>query len=165
MTTNTDVLGSYTYKTCYWSAERNAETVFADKALKRVCGSLVLAGVWAYGSANPKHNYKSNPSNSHCWLEDAEGNVYDYCQPSWDYEVRQAIDDDNHGKAYLPLGVEFRGASKAHLKTLGMEYIPAPEATQKWLFDWASKAGVMMRMMASVPFTPVAIRSDIILAH
>jgi hypothetical protein len=162
---NDDVIGSYTYKTCYWNAEKNAETVFKDKGLKRVCGSLVLANAWAYGSPNKKHNYKKNPSNSHCWLEDAEGNVYDYCQPFWDFEVRQVINPKDDDTPYLPLGVEFRGASKNSLKALGMEYIPAPEATQQFLFAWAKEGDWMMKMLASMPWKPIPVLSHTILAH
>lgn len=162
---NDDVIGSYNYKTCYWNAERNLETVFKDDGLKRVCGSLVIANAWAYGSPYKSHNYKKNPSNSHCWLEDAEGNVYDYCQPFWDYEVRDALNIHDNDTAYLPLGVEFRGASKKSLKALGMDYIPASEASQKFLFAWAEEGSWMMKMLASAPWKPVAIRSDIILAH
>jgi hypothetical protein len=146
---NLDVLGSYNDSMCYWNAEKNLATVFADCGLKRVCGSVAFNGWFEYGGLrHTLKDFKAAPNDSHCWLEDDEGNVYDYAQPSWDYFARV---NGHEGK--MPLGVEFRGMSKEWLKANNLHYVPAPANAQAFLLNWADKSSIM-KMMASTPWTP-----------
>ena len=133
MKTNYDVKGSYMDKFCYYNALKNQRGVFSHLNLKRVFGSTAFNGWWEYGGAHyTLRDFKDYPSDSHCWLEDAEGNVYDYCQPSWHYYAR-----NNGHPGKLPLGVEFRGVSKPALEALGLSYQPAPADAQAFLQRWA----------------------------
>ena len=158
MKTNTDVKGIYMDTMCYWNAVKNQQGVFKHLKLKRVCGSVAFNGWWEYGGAKyTLREFRERPQDSHCWLEDAEGNVYDYCQPSWDFYARS---NGHAGK--LPLGVEFRGVSKAALKAEGLTYKAAPANAQAFLLNWADESGVLMSMIIDeCQWRPQAIREDL----
>lgn len=145
------VMGKYHDSCCYWNAEENMKTAFKHLNLKRVCGSVGFNGWWEYGGKrHTLRNFMRNPSDSHCWLEDDAGNVYDYCQPSWAYYCHM-----NGVKPDIPLGVEFRGLSKKELKEMNLEYVAAPEDAQKALLAWANepRSDVMKALVAS-PWVP-----------
>ena len=91
--------------------------------LKLVIGSLGLNGHFEFGGKDWKmKEFKKKPSDSHAWLEDKDGNVYDYifnhygeCAEHWGKTVS------------FPLKWEIVGISKQALKEeYGMEFIPTP---------------------------------------
>ena len=130
---NLDVRGSYHDCWCQWNALQNLEKF--GKPLKRVFGSVAFNGWFEYGGPTyTLKKFQENPRDSHCWLEDKDGNVYDYCQPSW---LAYAIQNKHFGK--LPLGVEFRGTSKKELQAQGLTYVPAPADAQNFMHGWVSR--------------------------
>ena len=120
-----NVKGVYRDGFCYFNAEHNRVHVFKGLGLKWVAGGLAINGWWEYGGKKG-HDYRKW-GDSHAWLEDAEGKVYDFCQPSW--ATFCSIGGCN--PAGLPLGVEFCGLSKDVLLEMGLEYSPADEKTIK----------------------------------
>lgn len=120
-----DVLGSYPQDMCFYSAEYNRITAFKERNLRWVVGGVGMNGWFEYGG---KEDYDyARWQDSHAWLEDEEGNIYDYTQPCWAYYCSvNGVNPEG-----LPLGVELRGVPKATLRRLGLQYVPAPEATQK----------------------------------
>jgi hypothetical protein len=121
----TEILGKYADGWCWYNAEYNRRHTFRERELKWVVGGVGMNGRFEYGGKQG-FDYKDF-RDSHAWLEDAEGNVYDYVQPSWARYCKA------HGvsPAGLPLGAELRAVSKEQLRNLGLHYVPADAATQK----------------------------------
>jgi len=113
---------------CYLNANINRNLAFKHLALKPVYGSLGLNGHFEFGGRNHSAaDFFKNPMDSHCWLEDEDGMVYDYIFP----EYAEAA--ETWGKAVtFPTDFHLQGWSKADLKELyGLEYIPAPIKAQR----------------------------------
>jgi hypothetical protein len=86
-----------------------------------VIGSLGLAGHFEFGGKyHTKDDFYKNPFDSHAWLEDAEGNVYDYIFPF--YKECAIL---WHKNPTFPVDWEIIGCSKKDLEEEGLEYIPA----------------------------------------
>jgi hypothetical protein len=118
---------------CYLNAYINMRNAYKDKGLKLVIGSLGINKWFEYGGKNwgmAEFMLKVDgyTSDSHCWLEDKDGNVYD-CLFS-QYELWVAIRTD---KPMRRKGV-LEGVSKADLLKDGIEYVPAPKDVQTALF-------------------------------
>lgn len=150
-TINKDVRGTYNDGMCYYNAEYNRLHAFKHLGLKWVAGGLGMNGWFEYGGKKG-FNYKQKWNDSHAWLEDSEGRVYDYCQPSWNYYCSaNGVAPDG-----LPLGVEFRGVSKDELKEMGLEYIPAPAKEQKMIQERAFQTkDLMMSFMGGWTPSPI----------
>lgn len=126
------IFGRYKCGECFYNACYNKQKVFfhQGKRLKMVIGSLGLNKHFEYGGKNWKmKEFKQRPNDSHAWLEDKEGNVYDYIFSHYGYCAEQ------WGKTVsFPLEWEIVGISKQALEEeYGLEYIPAPLQTQKMI--------------------------------
>jgi len=124
--------GNYLYGECYYNALYNQQNTFMGSKLKLVIGSLGLNGHFEFGGKDWKmKEFKKKPSDSHAWLEDKDGNVYDYifnrygeCAEYWGKTVS------------FPLNWEIVGISKQALKEeYGLEFVPAPPPTQKMIME------------------------------
>jgi hypothetical protein len=132
-----------TYKAgnCYINASINRAHHYKDLGLKMVIGSLGINGWFEFGGrrwAKSDFAAKINGyvTDSHCWLEDAEGNVYDFLFPEYQYWVRIRTD--------MPMRMTglIEGVSKKTLARSGIEYVPAPMDAQMLL---ASATGAHVR--------------------
>lgn len=125
----------YQQNGCYVNAFINQKGYYAEKKLKLVIGSLSINGWFEFGGKNwTKKDFQAKMfpgiSDSHCWLEDAEGNVYDYLFGG--YEGRWVI--YRTGNKMKLIGM-VEGMSKAELLTYGVEYVPAPMDAQFMLLN------------------------------
>jgi hypothetical protein len=120
--------GKWMFGNCYYNATYNKYHAFKKvKGLKVVYGSLGLNGHFEYGGKNwGQWEFFRNPFDSHAWLEDEDGNVYDYiyegygfCAKHWGKEIT------------FPLEWEIVGISKAELLEMGLDYVPAPKPIQR----------------------------------
>ena len=132
-----------TYKSgnCYLNAFINKEHHYKDKKLKMVIGSLGINNWFEYGGkhwtkADFAKKVRGYITDSHCWLEDADGNVYDYLFEDYDYWVGVRTGKSMRRKGLL------EGVSKADLLADGIEYVPAPLDAQLHL---ASATGMYVR--------------------
>jgi hypothetical protein len=124
-----------TYKTnnCYLSAFFNSRHHYKHLGLKLVIGSLGINGWFEFGGPTYKKadfakNMNGISSDSHCWLEDADGNVYDFLFESYDLWVKFRTHRPMKRKGLL------EGVSKAELARDGIQYIPADKESQTMLF-------------------------------
>lgn len=126
-----------TYKKgyCFLNAYINSRHAYKDLGLKLKLGSLGLNGWFEYGGKNwgkadffKTHQPGSWTFDAHAWLEDAEGNVYDFCFKHYDWvcEVR--------GVGKLKIQGLIEGKSKADLEALGLSYVTADAEAQKAMF-------------------------------
>lgn len=143
-------LGLWTFGNCYYNATYNKYNAFNNiKGLKVVYGSLGLNGHFEYGGRDwTAKDFYPSPFDSHAWLEDEQGNVYDYifkrygqCARAWGKNIT------------FPVDWEILGISKAELKEEGLEYIPAPRAAQKdilnnirKMYDMKFRVGILPRI-------------------
>ena len=124
-----------TYKcgNCYTNAYVNKRHYYKDKNLKLVIGSLGINGWFEYGGKNwIKNDFEKKImgfcSDSHCWLEDDEGNIYDYLFEDYNFWVKY-----NTKSNMRRIGL-VEGVSKEDLARDGVEYVPAPKDAQNMLF-------------------------------
>ena len=118
----------YSFGECYFNANQNRMTVFKGMKLTPVYGSLGLNGHFEYGGRNHTvADFFKNPMDSHCWLEDEEGNVYDFI-----FEEYADIARSWTGSCTFPEDFHIQGWSKEDLKELyNIEYIAAPVKAQR----------------------------------
>lgn len=124
---------TYNVDQCYFNAYINLRGVYKDRGLKLVIGSLGIHNWFEYGGrhwtkADFAAKMKTYSSDSHAWLEDADGNVYDYLHPEYQFWVKLRT-----GKKLKRTGL-LEGVSKAELAKDGIEYVPADRDTQAMLF-------------------------------
>lgn len=125
-----------TYKSnnCFINAYINSRHALKHLGLKYKIGALGLNGWFEYGGKNwtKKDYFKKNDGSycfdAHAWLEDSEGNVYDYVFESYDSVAKIRT------KKGLEFLGEIRGVSKAELKSKGLEYVEADRETQTAIF-------------------------------
>ncbi len=124
-----------TYKSnnCYLNAFFNSRHHYKHLGLKLVIGSFGINGWFEFGSpAYKKADFakmmKGISSDSHCWLEDADGNVYDFLFPKYNYWCKIRTRRPMKRKGLL------EGVSKAELARDEIFYIPADKETQTMLF-------------------------------
>lgn len=118
------------YLFCLHNAYLNQQGIYKNLDLKIVIGSIAFNGWWEFGGKgwtmmdfiNSKRGKTS--WDAHAWLEDDEGNVYD-----WIFEEDSLIAILHTGKPLKCQGrVERR--SKADLEARGVSYEAADEQTQ-----------------------------------
>jgi hypothetical protein len=107
---------------CYFNAAYNKFNAYKHLNLRWVVGSLGLADHFEYGGKNHTvADFRANPFDSHAWLEDADGNVYDYIFPRYAQYAQYWGKNPTFATNWL-----IEGISKADLAEDGLEYIPAP---------------------------------------
>jgi len=122
----------YTPNSCFLNATYNKNNAYRNLNLKVVIGSLGLNGWFEFGgkdwSINEWKQAKKGKCSwdAHCWLEDDNGNVYDYCFNDylWVSRIRLWTIGD------LTEGVIERVNKEDCLKR-GLTYIAAPINIQK----------------------------------
>ena len=122
----------YAVNNCFFNASINRQRAFAHLNLRQVFGSLGLNGWFEFGGENyTLADFIANPSDSHSWLEDSEGNIYDYCFK--EYLEVVAIRNLVCGSK-MRVG-ELRKVSPADAKARGLTYVPAPKNAQDYLIE------------------------------
>jgi hypothetical protein len=123
---------TYEHKLCYLNAYVNRLYYYKGKNLKMVIGALSINNQFGFGHKDwTKEDYlqtiRGTNSDSHCWLEDDEGNVYDYLfeQYKWWAEKK---------KQPMKRSGLLECVSKEELVADGIEYIPASQETQLALY-------------------------------
>ena len=126
-----------TYKegNCFVNAFINKRNYYKDLNLKLMFGSLGMNDWFEYGGKDWKYadfakNHKEGSFiwDAHCWLEDEEGNVYDYAFKWYDQVARK------HTKKGLKhLGL-IEKKSKEWCRKQGLSYVPADAETSKAIF-------------------------------
>jgi hypothetical protein len=113
----------YRFGECYFNAAYNKFNAYRHHNLRWVVGSLGLADHFEYGGKNHTvADFRANPFDSHAWLEDADGNVYDYIFPTYATYAQSWGKTPTFQTDWL-----IEGISKADLAEDGLEYIPAPK--------------------------------------
>jgi len=141
---------SYTFSNCYMNAVMNNVTAFGGK-LKVVLGSLGMAGHFDYGGKTWGPNeFKRKPLDSHAWLEDDDGNVYDFIFPEYDTNARFWGKKPTFQSPWEILGI-----SKADLAEEGLEYVPANHASRRIIKEAAIKMYRSQRIPYIEPFLEI----------
>lgn len=125
-----------TYKKdqCFINAYINHHNHYLDKKLRLVIGSFAINGWFEFGGKNwTKKDFIKNltgtyTTDAHCWLEDEDGNVYDYIHEGYDFWVKIRTNKPMKFSGLV------EGVSKADLLGKGIEYVPADKETQQILF-------------------------------
>ena len=125
---------TYYHGQCFLNAYINQRHHYANKNLRVVVGGFAINGWWEYGgkrwtTADYKRKTTQDSSDSHCWLEDEDGNIYDNIFEEYNFWA-----DIRTGKPSRYTGV-VEGWSKAKLKRLGIEYQPAPYDAQLYILN------------------------------
>jgi hypothetical protein len=114
---------------CCANAYINCRYYYKNLKLKLVFGSLGLNGHYEYGGVNWNvGDFDKNFGDFHCWLEDDEGNVYDYIFDFYN-DISKLIT-----RKKLRIVGTLEGFSKTTLEQNGLHYIVADKATQILLF-------------------------------
>ena len=131
---------------CFLNADDNLHGCYRHYGLRMVYGSLAMGGWWEFGGNDwGEKKFRDWPANGHGWLEDCDGNIYDYVQPSW-----AGIAETNGRKVTWPRrGGWLEGVSKEDCQRMGLTYLPASPRAQKVIKDYADKAIVQVRSAAS----------------
>ena len=107
----------------------NKNLAFKHLNLHQVAGSVAYNGWWEYGGANyTLAKFKQNPADSHSWLEDDEGNIYDYTF-AWNCECA-VINKGSRGA--MKVG-ELRKVSPTDAAALGLTYKKADSKSMDFL--------------------------------
>jgi hypothetical protein len=106
---------------------------YKGKKLKLVSGSLGVNGWFEFGGKKwTKKDFEKKidgyTTDAHAWLEDEEGNVYDFLFKEYNYWSLIRT------KQPLKRTGLLEGVSKADLAKDGIEYVPAPKDAQLALF-------------------------------
>ena len=121
---------TYILGDCYYNAckNKNVYEKKIKKKLKVVIGSLGLNGHFEFGGKNwTANDFYKNPLDSHAWLEDDEGNVFDYIFDTYGFYAQHW-----NKKVTFPLQYEIVGVSKEELKSkYNLEYIKASRPIYK----------------------------------
>ncbi len=135
-TTMTTHVLCYQPNNCFANAYINSRYGYKDLNLKLKMGSLAFNGWWEFGGdgwtvEKFKARAEAGPFgpriDAHAWLEDDEGNVYDYAQEDW-----SAIAKLRTGKG-LPYSGLLTKVSKADAARLGFTYQEAPKDAQVFM--------------------------------
>jgi len=120
---------TYKHGYCPINAFINSRHAYKDKNLKIVIGSLGVNGWFEYGGKNwGMEEFQRKMEDVHFWLEDKNGNVYDFLFER--YSLWSVI---RTGNKLRRTGI-LEGVSKNELKSIGIEYIPAPTEAQMMLY-------------------------------
>lgn len=117
-------------KSCFLNAFVNQKNYYKDKNLKLRIGVMKRFGQLMYPDC-PKTEQeceeqyaKYKAFSAHCWLEDEDGDVYDYWHMDFCY-----VNKDGD-----PVEFRLEGASKEDIKEQGYEYIQFPQNIQTKIF-------------------------------
>ena len=124
---------TYYENQCYINSFINKKHHYKNKNLKLVIGSLGLNGWFEFGGKDWgmeefKKKMGAESSDSHCWLEDDNGNIYDYVFKGYD-----DIAEYRTGRKLGYTGI-LEGKSKKWCKSAGLTYLPASKEVQTMLF-------------------------------
>ena len=118
----------YAPSCCAYNAYVNQRNAYKDLNLKWVFGSCAYNGFWEYGGADYDSYADFKRGDFHVWLEDKEGRVYDFVSAHHDFCARV-----NTGKPLKVRGL-IEGRTKEEMKSLGVTYLPAPDAVRLRMF-------------------------------
>ena len=124
----------YRENNCFVNAFLNKRHSYKDLNLKYVIGGLGVNGWVEYGGKDWTKEqylltYSLGPSiDAHAWLEDNEGNIYDFC-----FSGYSAAAFVRTGKP-LPFSGLIEKKSKAECAAMGLTYYPADKDTQTSIF-------------------------------
>lgn len=124
---------TYYQNQCYFNAYINKKHHYKGKNLKLVIGSLGFYdwfefGGKEWGMLEFALRLNTDSSDSHCWLEDEQGNIYDYI-----FKDYNRISKKRTGKVLPYLGI-LEGKSKEWCQSKGLTYLPASKEVQRMLF-------------------------------
>ena len=128
---------TYNEGECFVNAFINKRNYYKSKNLKYVIGSVSFNGFFEFGGKNwgPKefekrHTKGTHIWDAHAWLEDEEGNIYDFIFPFYNYSAKV-----NTGRELkVAKNTLWEGISRAEAKEMGVEYIAADKVTQTAVF-------------------------------
>ena len=130
---------------CYLNADFNQAGAFKELGLRVVYGSLGLGGWFEYGGKDwGVAEFSRKPSDSHAWLEDWEGNVYDYAHSSW-----SEVASIRGAPVRWQDNTEFFGEPKKDLARMGLTYLPASKEAQAVIRAYAEKQIAIKRDAAA----------------
>ena len=136
----------YCFGLCFLNAEWNRTHAYAPLNLHLVIGTLAFNGWEEYGGSGWDEEKWLEMGrkeflqwDAHCWLEDDEGNVYDYCFDRYLEFAR--IQTGRTGR--MKVGVLER-ASRADCMKRGLKYTPAPAAIQTMVKDEMMEGGLIV---------------------
>jgi len=116
---------------CFMNANHNKKNAYKDLNLKLVFGSLGLNGWFEFGGKDwTMKEWKEARKDkclwdAHCWLEDDDGNIYDFCFASY-LQVSQ-IRLNTKGSLKVCL---LEKVSKEDCERRGLTYVPADSKVQ-----------------------------------
>ena len=133
----------YCVNNCFFNAKRNKDNAYKGKSLRLVVGSVAFNGWFEFGQEKwttisewRKNAHKGKTTwDAHCWLEDADGNIYDYV-----FEDYLHIAEMRNGCGPMKAGL-LEGVSKKNCKKRGMLYVPAPANVQELILKSFADAG------------------------
>jgi hypothetical protein len=119
------------YRTCWYNAILNREGTFRDAGLRMAIGGLTANGVSIYGHPNPADKrYAKKPNDSHAWLVDAYGRIYDHIHAGVTLVVQLS-----QKVPTFPEG-EIRGETPEALAAKGLVYTEFTEENLHPFVDW-----------------------------
>jgi hypothetical protein len=129
-----------TYKDgqCFFNAFINKRHTYKDKNLRYVIGSVSFNGFFEFGGKTwgladfvKKHTPGCPPAwDAHAWLEDDDGNIYDYIFPH--YNCCAVLQTGS--KMKVADNTLWEGISPSNAKKMGVEYVKADKETQTAIF-------------------------------
>ncbi len=123
--------GYYMPDLCSINALVNKHVAYKDLNLEIVGGTLSLDGWEEYGGSNRKslQDWLKNHTDIHYWLEDKEGNVYDFLFEHFNYCAKK------HNKYCKFPNIELQGVPKNVIEQkYKIKYIPTSKIISKVLF-------------------------------
>ncbi len=137
---------TYYHGQCFLNAYINKNNYYKNKNLRLVVGGFSINGWWEYGgkrwtTADYKRKTTSAGSDSHCWLEDEDGNIYDniFEDYNWWAKIRTGAPARYTGAV--------EGWSKAKLKRMGIEYSEAPIEAQHHILSCVKQRNMFLYSM------------------
>jgi hypothetical protein len=128
---------TYAKGNCFINAYINKRHHYKDKNLRYVIGSVAFNGFFEYGGRNwglADFKKKNTPGSyvwdAHAWLEDDEGNIYDYIFPFYNYSAEV----NTGSKMKVADNTLWEGISPSKAKKMGVEYVKADKETQTAIF-------------------------------
>ena len=118
---------------CFYNAYINKRNCYKDLNLKLVIGSIAYNGWFEFGGEHWRKedfldNRNGNAWDAHGWLEDEDGNIYDYI-----FDEDNAVSLYRTNKPIKHLGL-IEKASKYQCSKWGLTYVPADKETQTAIF-------------------------------
>jgi hypothetical protein len=135
---------TFTRNDCFQNALTNKDLAYKNLNLHLVIGSLGFNGWFEFGGKDWEtlDDWKAKGSkgggswDAHGWLEDDEGNVYDYV-----FDEYLEIADMRNGRGKMTAGLVERLSKKNAEKRRGLTYIPASAEVQAYILADLRKYG------------------------